>query len=208
MEDYLIFMVEEHACLQWIGVKWVVLFDPGLISWASFAYIPLSCVGHAKLPMPCFLHVESTCITAYIKWFRKLIHVLRRQSILLVERFKSNYTWREVPQYSSPSKLQGESEHPSIHLDDTASFWVVVTVPFPALCVSSYSVSSCHPPSVLQKIKQDTWGGFNQSVIRWVKVVEVCCGWQLFAAGRPLVPRSRFSLISPAERSTKDDDIG
>jgi len=32
MEDYLIFMVEEHAYLQWIGVKWVVLFDPGLIS--------------------------------------------------------------------------------------------------------------------------------------------------------------------------------
>ena len=76
-------------------------------------------------------------------------------------------------------KLQGGSEHTSIHLDDTAtaSFLVLVTVPFPALCVSSYSVGSCHPPSVLQKIKQDTWGGFNQSVIRWVKVVEVCCGW-------------------------------
>ena len=173
MEDYLIFMVEEHACLQWIGVKWVVLFDPGLISWASFAYIPLSCVGHAKLPMPCFLHVESTCITAYIKWFRKLIHVLRRQSILLVERFKSNYTWREVPQYSSPSKLQGESEHPSIHLDDTASFWVVVTVPFPALCVSTLSahatirrafLAPIYPsPSVVQKIKQDGVGLINQS---------------------------------------------
>ena len=79
------------------------------VLWFSFLLLPfLSLVVLARPNCQC--HASSTwnppATTAYIKWFCKLTHVLRRPSILLDERLKSNYTWKEVPHYSS-SKVAG-----------------------------------------------------------------------------------------------------